>query len=432
LAQSTLVSTVPGVPTTPRPDESTVLDVLVVGAGPAGVAAAITAQQQGLSVACLDRATFPRDKTCGDGLTASALRLLEDLGVSVPGIASTQPVTTVMLRAPNGRISELPLPRDGHHAVVTTRLDLDAALVARARAVGVRVHEGRSVTGVDVTRTGVVVAHGNGDGNGDGIATTTARYVIAADGHYSTVRRLAAPESDHDLGSWHAFRQYFRGVGDGRLWVLFEADLLPGYAWVFPLPGGRANVGFGVLRDEHTTGKQLAALWRDLLGRSALRDVLGARAEPEAPHRAWPIPGAFDPRRATAGRVLFAGDAAGVVDPMTGEGIAQALESGMLAAHAIADAKSEGRPVAAVDAAYRRAVDHALGRDLRFAHRLQYLLRSPATTSGVLALVDATPWTRRNFARWMFEDYPRALAITPDRWRRGVFTPPGAYTATAS
>jgi geranylgeranyl reductase family protein len=400
------------------------LDVLVVGAGPAGVAAAVTTHQRGLRTACLDRAAFPRDKTCGDGLTASALRLLEELGVAVPGIASTQPVTTVVLRGPSGRISELPLPRDGHHAVVTTRLDLDAALVARARAVGVSVHEGHLVTGLRVTRAGVAVEHVDGDRP----TTTTARYVIAADGHYSTVRRLAAPEPDRDLGSWHAFRQYFRGVGDDRLWVLFEADLLPGYAWVFPLPGGRANVGFGVLRDEHTTGKQLATVWRDLLERPALRDVLGPRAEPEAPHRAWPIPASFDPRRATAGRVLFAGDAAAVVDPMTGEGIAQALESGMLAARAIAD----GGPVAAVDAAYRRALDRALGRDLRFARGLQWLLRSPRSTAGVLAVVDATSWTRRNFARWMFEDYPRALAITPDRWRRGVFTPPGAYADAAS
>jgi len=412
------------VPTAARSDRKPDLDVLVVGAGPAGVAAALTAHERGLRTACLDRATFPRDKTCGDGLTASALRLLEGLGVAVPGIASTQPVTTVVLRGPHGRISELPLPRDGHHAVVTTRLDLDAALVDRARAVGVTVLEGQAVTGIDVARSEVTVEHDDG-------SRTTARYVIAADGHYSTVRRLAAPEPDRDLGSWHAFRQYFRGVDDDRLWVLFEPDLLPGYAWVFPLPEGRANVGFGVLRDAHTSGKRLAALWRDLLARPALRDALGPRAEPEAPHRAWPIPASFDPGRATAGRVLFAGDAAGVVDPMTGEGIAQALESGMLAADAVAAAMTDGRPVAAVDAAYRRSLDRALGRDLRLAHRLQYLLRKPATAAAVLALVDATPWTRRNFARWMFEDYPRALAITPDRWRRGVFTPPGSYLASA-
>src|SRR4051812_19447510 len=135
------------VPTAAGPDEAPELDVLVVGAGPAGVPAALAAHERGLHVACLDRAVFPRDKTCGDGLTASALRLLERLGVPAPGIASTQPVSTVVLRGPHGRISELPLPNDGHHAAVTTRLDLDAALVTRARDVGVEVHEARTVTG---------------------------------------------------------------------------------------------------------------------------------------------------------------------------------------------------------------------------------------------------------------------------------------------
>src|SRR6185503_18275975 len=80
------LGTVPGVPTAARSDRKPDLDVLVVGAGPAGVAAALTAHERGLRTACLDRATFPRDKTCGDGLTASALRLLEGLGVAVPGI----------------------------------------------------------------------------------------------------------------------------------------------------------------------------------------------------------------------------------------------------------------------------------------------------------------------------------------------------------
>ena len=72
--------------------------------------------------------------------------------------------------------------------------------------------------------------------------------MVAADGHYSTARRLLAPHDPPVRGEWSAFRQYFTGVDDPRLWVLFERDLLPGYAWVFPLPGGRANVGFGMLR----------------------------------------------------------------------------------------------------------------------------------------------------------------------------------------
>jgi flavin-dependent dehydrogenase len=115
------------------------------------------------------------------------------------------------------------------------------------------------------------------------------------------------------------------------------------------------------------------------------------------------------------GRVLFAGDAAGVVDPMTGEGIAQAIETGMLAATAIA-----------TGADYRRLVHRAIGRDLRFAALLQRILRRPLGARAAIAAADLTPWTRRNFARWMWEDYPRALLATPDRWHRGVFTAAGA------
>jgi flavin-dependent dehydrogenase len=116
------------------------------------------------------------------------------------------------------------------------------------------------------------------------------------------------------------------------------------------------------------------------------------------------------------GRVRFVGDSAGVVDPMTGEGIAQAIETGMLAAQAIATRRD-----------YPRLVHRTLGRDLRFASRLQRLLASPLGARATVRAVDLTPWTRRNFARWMWEDYPRALLGTPDRWKRGMFCAPGAW-----
>jgi flavin-dependent dehydrogenase len=255
-----------------------------------------------------------------------------------------------------------------------------------------------------------------------------ARWIIAADGHYSATRRLldAAPAGVRDLGTWHAFRQYYRGVDDTRLWVLFERDLLPGYAWVFPVGEGRANVGFGVLRDDVAGGKQLAALWRDLLARPLLRRILGDHAAPDGAHRAWPIPAAWSEAALTAEpRVLFAGDAAGVVDPMTGEGIAQALETGTLAARAVAYGGHPGN----VAAQYRAAVRDALGADLRFARTLQRVLRSPVGARAALGAASLTPWTRRNFARWMFEDYPRAVVLTPSRWQRGMFSRGGAYRA---
>ena len=391
-------------------------DLLVVGAGPAGAAAAIAARGHGLNVVLVDKATFPRDKTCGDGLTTAALDRLERLGVPVPGLGA-EPVRSVVVVAPDHWQVELPLPESGWHATVVERTTLDAALVDRARAVGVAVHEGVSVDEFSIDPDGVRVRTSDG-------TQWDAPFVIAADGHYSSVRRLTARAIEPDLGAWHAVRQYFGQVADPRLWVLFERDLLPGYAWVFPLPDGRANVGFGVLRSAGYDGKALKRLWTDLLARPVLRAVLGPRAEPEARYRAWPIPTAYSPERLVDGRVLYAGDAAAVVDPMTGEGIAQALDTGVLAADAVAAGGGPG----SIATRYRGAVDQALGRDLRFAAFLQRLLRSGFVANGAIRAAGLTPWTRRNFARWMFEDYPRAVLFTPDRWRRRLLTPAGAFT----
>jgi geranylgeranyl reductase family protein len=399
-------------------------DLLVVGAGPAGVAAALEAHRLGRRALVVDKAAFPRDKICGDGLTAGALRLLASLGLDVRELPSYEPVHETVLVTPGGGDIVLPLPTDGLHAAVVRRVELDAALVALARERGVEVVEGAEVVGARTAGTQLA-----GDARAeldlaDG-ATLRAPWVVAADGHWSPVRRLlGAAGSGARLGTWHAFRQYFSGVTDRRLWVVFDADLLPGYAWVFPVAGGGANVGFGLLRGgpAPTDGKSLARVWEGLVDRPGVRRALGPDAQPEGRRQAWPIPADYSRVALTHGRFLFAGDAANVVDPMTGEGIAQALETGVLAARAIAT-----HVPAAVPGHYRDSVDATLGADLRFAGLLQQVLRFPAGARVALTAAGATPWTRRNFARWMFEDYPRALLVTPRRWHRGMFTPAGNY-----
>lgn len=393
-------------------------DLLVAGAGPAGIAAAIGATSAGLSVVVCDKATFPRDKTCGDGLTTAALRHLETLGLDLPAIADDLvPVDDVVVVSPSGRHVELPLPRDGGlYSAVVPRARLDEALVDLARNRGVDVREGAAVTDVTTGREGVTVAL-------DGGGTIEAPFLVAADGHWSAVRRSLHPGAPTDPGEWHAARQYFRNVETRRLWVIFEPDLLPGYAWVFPLPGGRANVGFGVLRADGRSGREHKALWPELLQRPSLRRVLGPGAEPEDRVRAWPIPSRFDPARVADGRVLYVGDAAGVVDPLTGEGVAQAIETGILAAEAVA----AGGSAEQVAARYRRSVQRSLGLDLRFAALLRAVMARELGARGAIRVAGLTAWTRRNFARWMFEDYPRAVVFTPRRWHRGVMTGPGAY-----
>lgn len=410
-------------------------DVVVVGAGPAGAAAAIRLATAGRRVVVVDKATFPRDKICGDGLTTGALRLLEELGVDPGAIASWTPVHDINVASPSGRVVTFPLPHGpGTFAAVARRIDLDAAIARRAADAGALLLEGREVVGA--TEAGERVTLTLADGS-----TVSAPFAIAADGMWSPTRKLLGTAVPGYLGEWHAFRQYFRNTGPRaeELWVWFEPDLLPGYAWSFPLPGGGANVGFGIQRGGKVATKEMKARWPDLLARPHIAAVLGPDATPEGRHQAWPIPARVDDIALTAGRVLWVGDAAAATDPMTGEGIGQALLTGIQAADAImGGAPSTGRgasPTEAEAAAVRQRYESAVRRELVPDHKMSLLLiRALQHRKGARAavwLAGLTPWTRRHFGRWLFEDEPRAIAVTPRRWHRHFLRRPGAYADRA-
>jgi geranylgeranyl reductase family protein len=398
-------------------------DIAVVGGGPAGAAAAITLARAGRDVVLVDKASFPREKCCGDGLTAGALRLLDQLGLDPATVASWQRVDDVVVRSPSGRTARFPLPRgQGTYAAVARRADLDAAVLDLARAAGAKVLDGHGCTGARAHRDGLVL-------DVDGIGEVSAGFAVGADGMWSPLRKYLGLATPGYLGEWHAFRQYFTGVGPSAaadLIVWFEPDLLPGYAWSFPLPGGRANVGFGIQRGGKVERVQdMRALWPELLARPHIQEMLGANATAEGPHRAWPIPARVDRAVLAAGRALFVGDAAAATDPMTGEGIGQALVTGVLAAEAIVAAGIHGP--GAVAARYQREVRRALVADHRMSMLLSRALRHRKGARAALRVAGASDWTRRNFARWLFEDYPRAMIVTPRRWRRGMFSGPGAF-----
>ncbi|MEN9504368.1 MAG: hypothetical protein RI958_294 [Actinomycetota bacterium] len=399
------------------------VDVVVVGAGPAGTAAAAVLARAGRTVAVVDKAVFPRDKCCGDGLTTLALRELDQLGLDPADVPNWRTVESAWLRSPSGREVNVPLPpRElGLFAATTPRRELDHALVELAEREGVRLRLGQALQRVDQTADHVDVATA-------GAGSIRASFLVAADGMWSPTRKmLGLGESDY-LGEWHAFRQYARnvtGTAAERLYVWFEPDLLPGYMWSFPLPGNRVNVGFGVPRDGSRTGKDLKALWPDLLRRPHIAAALGPAVELEDRHTAWPIPAAIDRVPLSSGRTLFVGDAARATDVMTGEGIGQALLTGRLAAEAIIDAAHLGPTD--VRARYERAVRAHLFADHRMSVVLSRALAHERGARGAIRLVGLSNWTRRNFARWMFEDEPRAALLTPSRWHRGFLSQPGAY-----
>jgi geranylgeranyl reductase family protein len=423
------------------------VDVAVVGGGPAGAAAAIVLARAGRDVVLIDKATFPRDKCCGDGLTAAALREYEWLGLRPESVPDWQVVDQAWVRGPTGRTVQFPLPEGrGQYSVCAPRAQLDAALLDVARAAGVKVHDGHALTGARAQLGGIEL-------DVDGLGALVARYAIGADGMWSPLRKALGVARPGYLGEWHAFRQYFSGVGAAAsgLWVWFEPDLLPGYAWSFPLPGGRANVGFGIHRDAGIATRDMKRMWPEILARPHIREVLGDGARAEGVHKAWPIPARVDdtPLAAAGGRALFVGDAACATDPMTGEGIAQALLSGRWAAEAMLSGTglsgtglsgtglsgiglSEGGvDPSAVAARYEKAMRRGLFADHRMSVRLGSVLSHRRGVNVALRLAGSSNWSRRHFGRWLFEDCPRAVLVTPRRWQRGALSSPGAFRGTA-
>ena len=394
--------------------------VLIIGAGPSGTACAATLHRLGHEVTVVDKATFPRDKCCGDGLTTNALRILDQLGFDPSRVPDWQVTSDVLVHSPTGRTIELALPNvGGIFAAIAPRSQFDHALVQHCRDAGITIQEGHAFVSLSETDTSVVVEV-------EGLEPFTVDYVVAADGMWSPVRKAMGLSTAGYLGEWHAFRQYIGNVTGSsatQLHVWFEKDLLPGYVWSFPLPGNRANFGYCILRSSDRSTKFMNDTWRDLLTRPHIREALGQDNVPEDRHTAWPIPARIDTAIRSSGRVLFIGDAVCATDTLTGEGIGQALETGIAAAQSI-DAGSSPREVRSH---YSRAIDNTLLADHRMSVVLSAVLARPFFARLVLAVVDTNNWTRTNFARWMFEDEPRAIVLTPRRWHRKFFSRSGAY-----
>ncbi len=393
-------------------------DVVIVGGGPAGSSAACSMAKSGLSVLLIDKSEFPRDKCCGDGLTTMALRLSEELGLNIENLKNLEVVNEAVIHFPSGKREIFPLPKKGMFAAIVPRAEYDLALIDLARELMVDVRLGLKFSSINFDEEKTFL-------NIEGIGEVETSFVIAADGAWSPVRRSLDLGEEQPRGEWLAFRQYVSGVASGSndLHVWFEKDLLPGYAWSFPLPNGKANVGFGVLKSQHSSASETAQLARELFNRKSISETLGSDIKLEGRQTAWPIPARINSQQLTNRSVIFVGDAAASTDILTGEGIGQALLTGILAGEAI---KSGGNQKT-VTSLYEKSVKGHLLADHRMSVALQKVLAHPAGAENALRLASLNQWSRRNFARWMFEDYPRALLFTPKRWKKGVFDSEGAY-----
>jgi menaquinone-9 beta-reductase len=333
------------------------VDVLVIGAGPGGSAAAYFLARHGVEVGLVEKASFPRDKVCGDGLTPRVVKLLVEMGVDTtdPGFAQVEGLRIY------GRQASLELPWPvladwPGLGLVRTRLDFDHLLAQTAAKAGAKLWERTEAiapTFSDGWVNGATVRELGPDDDKDGpTRTIAARYVIAADGASSRFAGQAGVRRDPTRPLGIAARRYYRIARPQEPWLESWLDLwdgekmIPGYGWLFPLSGGTVNVGAGLL-NTFTGFKEISAQQLFDAFAGMLSDWGVSEDTAEGKVLSGPLPMGMNRQPLAVPGMLVIGDAGGMVNPFNGEGISYAMETGKLAAELVYEALVSDRPALA-------------------------------------------------------------------------------------
>jgi flavin-dependent dehydrogenase len=359
----------------------TVRDVVVVGAGPAGCAAALFLKQQGRDVVVVDASTFPRDKVCGEGVSPEAWRLFDALGVAGAVRAlEPQPLRGMQLTSPDGttfRGDYAGVPGTG---LAVRRSRLDAVLVDAVRAAGIELHLGARASAFRYEQGLPTVDLPSGP--------VSARLVVGAEGRGSVVARALGLLREHPhLRKW-SVRGHWSGMeGLGAHGEMHVGG--GGYCGIAPLGAGRANVAFVLEKDEmKAAGGDLRAFHERTLQRwPRIAERLRHATLDEEPRAIGPL--ALECRSAAAAGVALVGDAAGFYDPFTGEGVTLALRSAELLAQAAE--KALQKPGAADMTAYDVARREATRDKFRVNRLLQVVVASPWLANAVARRLSRAP-----------------------------------------
>ena len=386
-ASSTATSTAA---TAARPAAEHVHDVVIVGAGPSGSSCAYWLADAGWDVVLVEKKEFPREKTCGDGLTPRAVRQLADMDLE-GALAGSHRYGG--LRAFGfGRSIDMQWPEHPNfpnYGYTITRHDLDGLVAGHAAAAGATLLQSTEVTAPVVdgaatpsgplpTLTGVTVK----EKGSSATRVIKARYVVVADGSNSRIGRMLGTTRRRDLPMGMALRGYYRSDRHDDPYIEShldirdaEGDVVPGYGWIFPMGDGRVNVGVGLLSTDQR--------WKGL-NTSHLMDAFvdfapaswGIRPETSlGPPTGGKLPMGLSVGPRAGGNVVITGDASGAINPFNGEGIAYGYETGRLAAAALGHALTGEGERALTD--YDRELTAAYGPYFKVARAFVHLISNP-------------------------------------------------------
>lgn len=353
-------------------------DCIVVGAGPGGSTAASFLGRMGKKVLLIEKEKFPRDKTCGDAISGKSLGILGELGLV--GAIENSPhgeIGGVLFSSTNGTVAKIPFGGEGKiERGYTCRRQLYDNLLFENAKQFCSVLEEMEVLGLAFESGKVVGVRAKGkDGKEHKFLSNL---VIGADGVGSSVARDVRGAEADPKHSCIAYRAYYSDVGEvgDFLEIHFVKSIMPGYFWIFPLEEGLANVGVGmVMEDVRKKKVNLGAEMERIVRENPLFKKRFENAKQVSPIKAWRLPFGSKKRKVHSQGVLLVGDAAGLVDPFSGEGVGNAMLSGKIAAEVASKAIEEGNFSAERLAEYESRLWGELWGELSTSYQMQRLGR---------------------------------------------------------
>lgn len=361
--------------------------VCIIGAGPGGACAALQLAQLGIECIVVDKAVFPRDKVCGDGLSGKVLTILEridkGIGERLQQAAFKMNSWGVTFVAPNRIGMDIPYKSDYQNdksdprGFVCKRIDFDNFLVEELkRRPEIRLFEGVSIDKYELREDGYYLS------DKGGTFQVKADLILVANGAHSAFTKEVAGikmEPEHYIAG---IRAYYKGVAnmhqDAFIELHFLKSMLPGYFWIFPLPNGEANVGVGMLSTTVRNKKvNLKKLMLDTLATDPIMKERFKNATLEGSIDGYGLPLGSKRRKLHGERYMLIGDAGYLIDPFTGEGIGNALYSGQIAARQAAAAIAAKDYSDSFLNSYDQEVYRILGPEMEVSTKLQKLIKYP-------------------------------------------------------
>jgi menaquinone-9 beta-reductase len=372
-------------------------DVIVIGGGPSGSSAAAFLSKAGRKVLLLDRARFPRDKTCGDGISGSSVGVLKELGLleKMKSIEHAD-MYGVTFSSPNGTVVSIPARRpDGiPPGFVCRREVFDNLLFQNAKSLCAKTIEGFFAE--DFIRNGDAIVGVKGTYGGKPVGFR-ASVVVCADGAAGmTARKLGVNNQaeEHQFAGIRAYYDNVEGMAD-RIEIHFIKDALPGYFWIFPLPGKRANVGLALLvSDVKKKRANLSNILNDTITKNPVFKERFASSKRISDLKSWLLPVNTKKPKAAGNGYVLVGDTASLIDPFMGEGIGNALTSGKLAAKTIIQAFNENDFSEKSLLRYDTKLDEAISRQVKLNYKLQRMASSAFLTDFLISRVKNSKYVR--------------------------------------